>query len=1222
MKVSFHVTVGRLVAATILIGIASNALAAVQQGAPCDALKSLENQQLILDTLGPPSQRVFAPLPTGVIAPIRQAPMAPPPYAPLMGQLPASDSLDDMLACTPGNQHFETPQSAWLDNDRKHVGAVLAKTHADTLVVPVQVQGYGLDPIERSVMSADFARALGARGVVADPFLVDRAFGEGRRRITPSEAEEMARRLGAARLITTFVGHDGHHAMALTIQVRDLTAAGSGRPAAEWQKDWRSIAFTDDEPPALVFHRMLPEILAALPTPLAGPKAAARESRAGNAHAVHAALDVTQLGGGKRSTEEALALLATLTGSRDSGIGARLFVRALVASLGTEQSSSRARWLQAYLLMSLDHRPAALARLAAEQGPSFTTLRALLNGNLPAARDSLAKVSDSFQEFLMSIVVHDMELSYQEKPLIETKATAAVFGSTYAAWAPLVAIRSTDRDPWKVAPALAIKAILDTAFPVPDLAADTVLEGSGVVRNNPPDDVNFDLISFQHLERVENDLRGPGCCVGPSVGSGGWELLTLMRSLVESRVDKALYRETRLQNRSDDALRDLERYEPSLEGHPVLVLARANASIEQYLSASGNVKAGWEAHALRAAELAAYLPQGQSPMSWEALSDMASPPTGLGLYLARAYSHDYPQHPYWHGSAKAHFPGAEQRAMDREALAYSREDLWPLDDLTHLLPAAELKALSDGLVDRFVGEPDRDRLLAALRKGSAPEPPDDTLARAREAVDHGAPDFFSYLQLADAEIRLDGQYEAAGRDLLRYPGFNDPKPANRVAESNYAEMFGTRLYTLGRPELAKPFYQISVDLNTGSEASMLSELRLHVIAGDYAAAMVTSQERALSYRDAHAYRDYLSLLHVFGYGKDAWQGFTQVAAGSDDPQIWISALVGHRRDAMTDAAIQQWLLQPHVREAHFDGRRFAPYFAMIWYTADRTPPKNIGDLINQLEWPNGSRVSEDGFHVERPSLADPDVRQVLDWSMLHAGHPERLPPGTPVRSEYAMFMDGYVALRAGKYRQALDAFLLMAGRYPVEPTGVGNWPTYALPYIAYAAAQSGDPTGVEKFVNQLQTGPAFDRWLAKAFFAGVHKDVEAAVVALNAAFREKLFAVVGNGSTRPVLLDYQYAEACEWLYQSTGDRRFVTMLVDWVKRYQEIEPTYAWAYAMEFQYTSEANDRIRALALTMYLDPLSERIKHVSAADRAAAKAWLEINNPFVVRKAKTDTAL
>jgi hypothetical protein len=78
----------------------------------------------------------------------------------------------------------ERPKSAWLETERRIYADALAKTHADVLVVPFQIQGYGLDRVERALVTADLAYALGEASAakVADPFLVSLALGEGKRR--------------------------------------------------------------------------------------------------------------------------------------------------------------------------------------------------------------------------------------------------------------------------------------------------------------------------------------------------------------------------------------------------------------------------------------------------------------------------------------------------------------------------------------------------------------------------------------------------------------------------------------------------------------------------------------------------------------------------------------------------------------------------------------------------------------------------------------------------------------------------------------------------------------------------------------------------------------------------------------------------------------------------------------------------------------------------------
>ena len=71
------------------------------------------------------------------------------------------------------------------------------------------------------------------------------------------------------------------------------------------------------------------------------------------------------------------------------------------------------------------------------------------------------------------------------------------------------------------------------------------------------------------------------------------------------------------------------------------------------------------------------------------------------------------------------------------------------------------------------------------------------------------------------------------------------------------------------------------------------------------------------------------------------------------------------------------------------------------------------------------------------------------------------------------------------------------------------------------------------------------------------------------------------------------------------------MLLDWSKRHQQIQPTHAWAYAMQYTYESDPAARVRALAMTLQMDPKSQRIATATASDLAQARQWLKSNNPF-----------
>jgi hypothetical protein len=66
---------------------------------------------------------------------------------------------------------------------------------------------------------------------------------------------------------------------------------------------------------------------------------------------------------------------------------------------------------------------------------------------------------------------------------------------------------------------------------------------------------------------------------------------------------------------------------------------------------------------------------------------------------------------------------------------------------------------------------------------------------------------------------------------------------------------------------------------------------------------------------------------------------------------------------------------------------------------------------------------------------------------------------------------------------------------------------------------------------------------------------------------------------------------------------------------------YSWAYAVDAELTASPSERRRALAITLYLDPNSERASKFSAAERQKAREWLKANNPFLVPRGKRDEA-
>ena len=509
------------------------------------------------------------------------------------------------------------------------------------------------------------------------------------------------------------------------------------------------------------------------------------------------------------------------------------------------------------------------------------------------------------------------------------------------------------------------------------------------------------------------------------------------------------------------------------------------------------------------------------------------------------------------------------------------------------------------LVGRLIGLLSLSYALAISAQQRTPVsvPPDTTEAALKKSLRQNPELWDNYFSLGNYLLKSDRAPEEAAQVLLQFPGFHQQHPQDPVAVASWANDAGSLFYALGLPALTRPFYRISADLDTGSDASLCDAQRLKLLDGDFSGAAEIALQRGNRFGNANAYRDYLSLLHVMGRGEAAWRTFGQLRDAFDSPQIWVSVLISQRVSGRSESEIRAWLLRPEIRSARSLAHNFATHEALWAFSTDRMPPADFGAFIEQLDGPPVAHADTHNGMTEIPHPITANATTLVPSSHFRDGNRAQLPRGTLIKTEQAFFADAYSALRHGEFDTALQRFDNMADHYRIEH--------YPLAYFAYAAARSGDPEKLEAYIASLNgppynEAPSFDQLLAQAFFAGQRKDTDTALKALRQAVRLRPYT-----DDRPVMTEYQYAEACEWLYQDTGDTRFVTELLDWVRKQQTVQPTFAWAYAMQYQYEKPGATRTRALAMTEYLDPGSPRITKASQAERTAAQAWRDEHPPF-----------
>jgi len=251
--------------------------------------------------------------------------------------------------------------------------------------------------------------------------------------------------------------------------------------------------------------------------------------------------------------------------------------------------------------------------------------------------------------------------------------------------------------------------------------------------------------------------------------------------------------------------------------------------------------------------------------------------------------------------------------------------------------------------------------------------------------------------------------------------------------------------------------------------------------------------------------------------------------------------------------------------------------------------------------------------AEFPALYDAvSALSTFDPSKGQSGPKPRREPETPVMR----LSKGVAAFKRGDYKTVFDAFDRVVHDMRVQSAWLNHYNVrYSfVPYYVLAAAKVGAADramkGIEALsvpsVPVLRRVPEHDVDLARGIAAAMRGDHKAAEKYLNAA--RGTMPVPAANFLSP---DYVFADVCEAVAKETGQRRYLELALDWAKRMQRYEPWTAWPYAFEAKYAKPGPERTRALALAMYLDPLSERISGIDKASKAEAERWLQSNNPF-----------
>jgi hypothetical protein len=1103
--------------------------------------------------------------------------------------LPLPDIIEMAQRCVRDAQGkslpLAVPASRWFQADAALYSATLKRAPVDTLVIPVETQANGFDRIERALMSGVIADVVeNPRERVVDPLLTARALGEPLRKFDDAAVWRLAESLHAKTVIRTFAGHDEAHRMTVAVQRYSCSWPGQCKLAAQY--DLRGVTFTNEVPPFLQLAKLAADVRRGLGFAGATPRVVRpaktfteRRITVPPAKVVSASDNLDPL--------DLSALLASLSPLED-GLGAdRLFTVLLRDALKTAGTHPRHRLLAAFAALELHRRPLGLQLLNGVSDPAADAFRALLDGNLAEAQAALTSVKDPLLLLLGSIALQDLRATYGRDEDIDAKTITGLFGSAPGAWSSLVERRVSDPDRWAATNDVELKRLLDEFMPDP-----------AFTRRGQDSSSALKVSLVRHIRAALARLDPAQCCGVGARAATAWQMYWLIELSVEANLAKDLERVITLQALPAAADKLFETLDEDFTGLPVYEAWRgANLDAMSKL-APNSLQLEIATKAARARQIAGYWAQGQTRTAYRTVAKMMY---ADGPALNEGYVRDYPPRAWWQlAPGGMQFTFELQRSRLCERVEFADRDPEAVSGCFGMTrdPAAQ-RALRANLEARFKGH----AVMDAARQPS--RAPIDHLTMLRNQVTND-PSSANYTALGDHLVE-NGNFEEAQRVYLQFPGLDAAELGNSVGLGNYAYAAGSMLYWRGLVDLARPLYEHAARLENGSEASMVSASRLHLLDGDLEAAMDEAVRRSQRYPGPYSYREVLVLAYLMGSRESSWEGFLETREAFDVPQTWNFALVAQRHEAAPVLDQRRWMLRDEIRDARYRGKRLAPIYALWWATADRKPNADTVTLLEQIEKGADRRIAPDGVSTSIPSFASENVRDVLRPSKLFHRNVPKLAAGTPVKSEYVMLADALASTASGNHEVAVTKFRALADHYPIDSGDLA----VALPYMAYSAAKSGDTQGLAKLIDATPEGQLdYNGLLAKAAIHGVAKRVDVAERWLKKALNLRM-----HTDSRPIMSEYQYAEFCEILYAETGDDRFRRALVDWVRSWQTIQPMYAWAFAMEMTHTKVEAHRTRAIGMTLFLDPDSPRLKKIDAKRIEAARVWLKTNNPFTLRR-------
>ncbi|MES2036576.1 MAG: hypothetical protein V4495_01955 [Pseudomonadota bacterium] len=1109
------------------------------------------------------------------------------------------------------------PKSAWIDADKEQFATLLAGQKANLFIAPIQIRGSGFDRSTRSLMAAYLSAVLeddfGEKSL--DPYMVQRALGEGLRKIEREQIVRLANDTGALKRLIIEVGHDGRGASfrvnlhyAQRVSVRDA-----------WPEEKTHeliIPFVENQTYAETFRiQAIPEIAKTFGFQSLGATDA--KSQVAMTRLPDNLNQAKSVIVENRLNESILyQVLATISPNQPERARESLFEQSLIALHRSKVKDELTTYLEARANFYLHSRPAALKSLGQPKNAEGIAFREFLNGNLPEMEKAISDVKNEIWRLMLEIELQDLRRAYDVTLKTPLPAFVVTALNKRPFWQPLFLRRLQEKDGWSVQSNVQIKWQLDQSLPIKGFDLETRVRNSQA-KGEKVDEIALGMSALEHIQRAR--VSSLPDCLSSHFACINYAYLDVLEAGLISNAVKMLNKAGDYQGSYDRAEKLAEYLGSYLSGNTDYALAMSKILRGKLNSSTAESRPLIIEKINNYLSLAAYWEQGQSETSGSASKllhelNLKSEP------FFSVFGDDLPLRPYWVDRTwYTSFTASTEAALSKKTmeemklkLDYAQSDINLALYIAQTSGAtdADLMTLKNQVADRFSGSPQHDKLIGIIEKVSDTE--QNRIKNYELAIRKNPDTWSNYHDYANYLINAKGNYLHAREILLKYPGFKRPDVYDVVAVSSDAADAGNTFFWKGYTEDAKIFYKIAADLDTGSGSSHLGAIRLSLLRGDYEKVSALSLHNAQRYDVAWTYGDYMAWQFVFGKAQHGWDTFNQIKTRFTSPEAWRAADIGYRIDQRSWADIAAWLLKDEIKNIKYEQYKPALILAILHNSVDRMPAADLPEVMKSIE---GKAI---GNYSRRPTFTistDSHGETVIPPSPFSSRENTKIM--TPeLWSDSIMFADAYLSFRKQDYREAAAKFYTMEAFYPINYEASLNQYAYTLVYFSWASAKSGDPYKLEAYLDKIGvlSSAEHDYYLSKAIFTGLRGETPKALQYLNLAFNNR-----GRNGIRPILKEYQWAETCELLFEATNDKTYRDLALKWSKTYQKLNPIYAWAYAMEAKLTSSPEDRLRALGIALYLDPQSERANAFPESLRQQAKKWFASNNPFARAAARNN---